>query len=172
VKSKQKGLTLERLKELLSYNRRTGAWRWRVKRNGIRDDGIAGTVRDGYVYIMIDGKFHCAHVLAWFYVTGEWPPNQVDHRNTNRSDNRWRNLRAATPSQNRANGRVNRDNKSGIKGVSKITLKDGSFSYRAQIVARGKWRGLGCFKTPDEAAAAYLAAAKLHFGEFARGSQL
>lgn len=43
------------------------------------------------------------HRLAWRLMTGEWPTNEVDHRNLDKSDNRWCNLRLATASENHQN---------------------------------------------------------------------
>src|ERR1700726_3642325 len=55
--------------------------------------------------------------LAWFYMTGRWGRATIDHRDGNPANNRWKNLRVATPSQNNANRRRPRNNTSGFKGV-------------------------------------------------------
>ena len=89
----------------------------------------------------------------------------VDHINMNGLDNRRCNLRPCNKSQNMANRGACKNNKLGIKGVSycKATGR-----YRADINCNGKRRNLGRFATPEEAAAAYITAAKILFGEFAR----
>lgn len=113
-------LTQERLKQVLSYNPESGEWRWLISTNrAIKIGQIAGTVRrDGYRQIMVDGLLHFSGRLAWLYVTGEWPEEQVDHVNRERADDRWVNLREATWSENMANRKMPSHNTSGYIGVS------------------------------------------------------
>lgn len=103
--------------------------------------------------------------LAWFYVTGEWPPAEVDHRDNDGWNQRWLNLREATRSQNQANTRCYRSNKFGLKGVH--FSKDRGL-YRAMIQKDKQRISLGSFKDEASAAAAYAAAAANLHGEFAR----
>jgi hypothetical protein len=160
-------LTQARLHELLEYDQETGDFRWR-KRKAIRIAAgqIAGGVSkpSGYWLICIDGCLYRAHQLAWLYVTGQWGRPLIDHRDGNPANNRWSNLRCATRSENSHNRGLQRNNTSGFKGVS---LHKGK--WRAQIRKDGRIRVLGAFPTPQEAHAAYVAAARELFGEFARG---
>lgn len=98
-------ITHQRLQEMLRYFPSTGVWRWRVSPNNkIKAGTRAGTPTCyGYRQICVDGKIYLEHILAWFYMTGTWPKREIDHRNRKRNDNRWRNLREATPGQNRCN---------------------------------------------------------------------
>jgi hypothetical protein len=57
------------------------------------------------------------HHICWFLYYGEWPPRQLDHRNTNSLDNRIKNLRLASSKQNGQNKGLRKDNTSGITGV-------------------------------------------------------
>jgi len=158
-------LTRARLRELLHYDPETGEFRWRKRRGGkIRPGDVAGTVPiDRYRKIAIDGRQYRAHRLAWFYRTGEWCPQVVDHRDGDPSNNRWSNLRRATWSQNNANRRPQRNKTCALKGVSRARR-----GFRATIHKNGQLHYLGTFRTPQEAHAAYAKAApKLH-GEFAR----
>jgi hypothetical protein len=121
----------------------------------------------GYVYIEIDGKSYSAHRLAWFYVTGKIPQNQIDHINGKKADNRFENLREASNGQNRANTRSG--SKHGIKGVRRLPwMKDGTKCWQAQITHNKKVHYLGCFYTKEEAHSAYCDAAKRLHGSFAR----
>jgi len=70
----------------------------------------------GYRRIEIFGRRFKEHRLAWFYMTGEWPP-LIDHINGMRNDNRWKNLRLASESGNRHNVQMNSRNTSGVKGL-------------------------------------------------------
>lgn len=89
----------------------------------------------------------------------------VDHINGNGLDCTKVNLRPATQQQNSWNRGLRSDSKTGYKGVRRIAGREG---YGARIQIDGKRRSLGYFKDPAEAAKAYDAAAREHFGEFAR----
>lgn len=167
-------LTAEKLRELLRYDPETGVFTWRVNRvcGKGRVRVFAGDVAGsehcrGYRAISINGRPMLAHRLAWLYVTGAWPCAQVDHKNANRADNRWVNLRAATNAQNARNGTKRSTNKSGFKGVCWYPPTK---RWRATITVSAKQISLGYFEAPGEASAAYQAAAKKYFGEFARAA--
>ena len=55
--------------------------------------------------------------LALLYMTGEWPSEEMDHRSLDKADNRWRNIRRASHSQNKFNRPKLSTNTSGYKGV-------------------------------------------------------
>jgi hypothetical protein len=152
-------VTAEDVKKAVSYDPETGAF----TRNATGK--ISGSRNSkGYIDIHIVHAQYKAHRLAWLIMTGEWPSSQIDHINGDKSDNRWRNLREATNSQNNANQGLRRSNRTGFKGVS--FARNGK-PY-AQIRANGQTRYLGSFDTAEEASAAYEKAAKEAFGEFAR----
>jgi hypothetical protein len=92
-------------------------------------------------------------------MTGEWPADQIDHKNRVGTDNRWENLRAATNQQNQFNTTVRRNNKCGLKGVHWSKEKK---KWRAQIGLNGKTWSLGYYLTPEDASAAYRDAASVH----------
>ncbi|WP_376962645.1 HNH endonuclease signature motif containing protein [Azospirillum sp. A26] len=158
--------TQERIKELLAYDQNTGMFVWRVAPSRRVNIGMpAGCINSrGYVRIKIDGRLYMAHRLAWLYMTGEWPDEEVDHINRNSADNRWINLRAANRSQNMGNISKNRNNTSGVKGVC-WDKKRGMWQARLQASAR--FKHLGHFADINDAAAAYADAARKHFGRFA-----
>ncbi len=160
-------LTHARLKELLRYEPETGDFVWLISTDRrIRFGASAGSINhNGYRIIKIDYRRYRANRLAWFYQTGAWPFADVDHRDLNRSNNVWTNLREATRSQNRANIGVQRNNKLGVKGVSRRGDR-----YQVQITAGGVKRHIGTFNTQEEASAAYVAAAIEAFGKFARSA--
>lgn len=161
-------LTVERLRNLLQYTPETGVFVWLMKTtNRIRIGETAGsTTGENYRKIQINGKNYGAHRLAWLYMTGEWPPHEVDHRDNKRSNNCWDNLRSATHSLNQANALRPRNNTSGFKGVSLVKHTN---RWRARIRANNRTFHLGCFATAKGAHAAYVEAAKRFFGEFASG---
>jgi hypothetical protein len=90
---------------------------------------------------------------------------EVDHHNRNGLDNQRSNLRVATHAQNQHNAGRRRDNSSGYKGVS---WRSDSQKWGASICLQGKVTRLGSFAAAEDAAHAYDAAARAHFGKFAR----
>ena len=163
-------LTADRLREALDYDPSSGAFRWRESRSGIV--GGAGSVAgapdgQGYRQIGIDGRLYREHRLAWMWVTGSWPADDLDHINGDRSDNRIENIRPATRSQNNANGRRPKDNTSGHKGVSFDKKRQ---RWHAYVSKNYKRCHVGYFETLDEARLARAAAAERFYGEFARAA--
>ncbi len=157
-------LTAERLRELLHYEPATGCFVWRVKHHWASEAGASAGVRDnGYVVIRLDRRAYRAHRLAWLYMTSEWPASILDHKNLVKDDNRWTNLRPATPQLNAVNCKLRKDSETGLKGVSRHRSH-----WRARIRIDGKRTHLGNFPTPAAAHAAYMAKARELFGEFAR----
>lgn len=152
----------EDVRALLRYDPETGVFRWREWRGGTARVGtVAGSIDShGHRQIRLFGELYMAHHLAWFYVTGEWPEDGLDHRDGERDNNRFVNLRPATKAQNCRNRRKNANNKSGFKGVY-FHVRVGR--YAAQIRHNRVARHLGYFDTPEAAHAAYCrASAELH----------
>lgn len=135
---------------------------WWLKRSRKRQiERPAGTLHStGYIKISVDRAQLLGHIVVWAMMTGAWPQHDLDHRDGCRSNNRWENLRTATPSQNGANKKVMRR---GLKGVD---FRNGRWC--ARIKANGRRIRLGCFDTEAKAHAAYVVAAQKYHGEFAR----
>jgi hypothetical protein len=144
-------LTAERLRELLDYDPLTGVFLWKVPRAQVIKAGdLAGTFcAKGYRKIIVDGRSYKAHRLAWLYVYGEWPADQIDHINRVKDDNRIANLRSVTNGENRANTLVNRNNPVGEKNVR---MQNGKF--RVVVRRQRKMHHVGYFESVAEAAMA------------------
>lgn len=174
-------LTAEYVRRRLTYDRSTGVFRWRERSPDTFRDGpktaaheaaiwnakhagkVAGRERpDGYREIRIDGIGYLAHRLAWLYETGEWPEDEIDHRNRSPSINEFENLRPASSAQNKQNSAPRRKSRSGVKGIDRAHGK-----WRARIGFRGQSIHLGLFDDLEEASAAYADAALKLFGSFA-----
>jgi len=151
------------LRDRYIYEPETGLFRFRA---GARRGRTTGKKWQGrYWLISVEGRTYYAHRLAWLYVHGEWPPEQVDHINANGLDNRIENLRLASQSLNNANRCLGKNNTSGVKGVHWSAR---ARRWYARIGIAGKIKHLGSFTDKDLAAEAYRKASAEHFGEFAR----
>jgi len=154
-------ITQARLKELLNYDPETGIFTWRVNRRATQGSKAgARHPTQGYIAIKIDSVLYRAHRLAWLYVYGVWPPNDIDHINRVRDDNRLSNLRLATRAQNCQNRRIRSDNVTGTTGVCRYKKTQ---KWRAYIMIRKRQKELGVY---DSLAAAILSrkiAEKVYF---------
>lgn len=90
---------------------------------------------------------------------------QVDHIDGNGLNNQRSNIRICTNSQNQANKKMPRTNKSGYKGVSWFKRDK---KWRAKMIFNGKDIHIGLFKKIEDAAKAYDLAAVKFQGEFAK----
>lgn len=146
----------EKLKQYLTYSPETGLFHWVAASSDKTKIGdVAGCLRpDGYIKIKIFGKSYLAHRLAWFFVHGVWPEEEIDHINRVRNDNRIENLRSILKRQQQQNMKLTTKNTSGFVGVSQ--RKNGK--WRAHITIMNKFIALGVFDTPEQASKAYVMA--------------
>ncbi|MFA4904651.1 MAG: HNH endonuclease [Desulfobaccales bacterium] len=157
----------ERLRELLEYNPNTGIFYWKEDRGNGRVGKVAGCLNsEGYWKIKVDLINYLAHRLAWFYMVGIWPKDQIDHINGTKTDNSWANLREATPTINTENvHKARKDNACGLLGVSYKKSCSSKHPWMSSIQVSGKRKRLGLFSTPEDAHIAYLKAKReLHAG--------
>lgn len=156
-------LTAHRLKELLDYDPETGVFTWNNPSppNRFKHGVKAGTIgAKGHIVIKLADQSYKAHRLAWLYVIGEWPKDQIDHMNGVPDDNRFENLRecnTAINCQNQHHPRKN--NTSGYRGVHWNTWYG---LWEASISVNMKRIVLGRFNTPAEAGAVYAEAKRLY----------
>lgn len=148
-------ITREEVAEILSYCPETGVFTWKVDRRGTaKAGGIAGC-RDstGYMRVSVKGCRYLAHRLAFLLMTGAWPEQHVDHRDGDRQNNRWGNLRDVPPMLNVQNQReAQKHNQTGLLGVTPYRGR-----FMAKIRVNGKTRYLGLFDSPEVAHKVYLA---------------
>lgn len=154
-------LTIDRLRAVLDYDPDTGVFVWKARTaKCTRIGDVAGSpTSNGYIRIFIDGREYLAHRLAWRHVTGEQPPECIDHIDGCRSNNRWTNLRASDASHNLQNlKKATARSKTGVLGVG----RHGVNVFRAVINISGKDKHIGSFPTVEAASAAYLEAKRRH----------
>lgn len=162
---------LDELKRLLSYERATGIFRWRVKVNRNTIIGAeAGCINNwGYRQIKTPYGVFQAHRLAWLYETGREPTKTIDHEDLVKSNNAFDNLREATSSQQVANTRRQSRNTSGFRGVYRPSAAGNREKpWHAHIMFQGTYIFIGTFATAEEAARAHQAKAIELFGVFYR----
>ncbi len=169
-------LTADRLRELLHYDPETGLFTRKIMGRGRGNYAPAGSPIGaddgvGYLRAYVAGRSHRLHRLAWMHYHGQEIPEGywIDHINSNKSDNRIRNLRLATVSENTYNKPMQSNNSSGFKGVY---WHSPSGMWQAKIGKNRRSRHIGLFSTKEEAARAYDTAALQLFGEFARTNEM
>ncbi len=150
-------LTCAQLRQWYDYDPDTGRF-WRKQRPKVHP-GLAGNVNsNGYMVMKVDGYDYKAHRLVWLYVFGEWPRQEVDHKDGDRANNRLANLRDISPSHNQQNRRsAARHNATGLLGVRKSGR-----GFSAVISVDGQTRYLGTLATPEVAHQVYLSEKRRH----------
>lgn len=113
-------------------------------------DEIGSISVEGYLETSIKNKRFLVHRLIWLYMTGNLP-EQVDHINHNRQDNRWINLREVNNTNNIKNCSLSKNSVTKINGVNLIKATN---KYRAYITVNKKQIHLGIFDNINEAIAA------------------
>lgn len=156
-------LTQETVKELLDYDPETGVFIWKHRgRKWFESDRIynswntrcarkvSGTIGSrGYLKIDIKRITYQAHRLAWLYIYGDFPKDQIDHINHNKLDNRIINLRSVSQQENSKNSKLSKNNKSGFPGIYSYRYSSDKWVVQAKI--NGKEKHIGVFNSLDEA---------------------
>lgn len=165
-------VSVELLRQILDYNPETGALTWRERTPDLFRDGKQSASQNcaswngryagapaftsrhpkGYLMGWINNRAYLAHRIIWMLVHGE-EPDDIDHINGDRTDNRLANLRNVSRSVNLRNARMRRDNTSGVNGVS----REGG-RWAAYITVNRKRKFLGYFSNLEDASAARKAA--------------
>ena len=151
-------ITQNKLKKALDYNPKTGVFTWKISPNRkIKIGSVAGCLDKsiGYIVIRVNKKNYLAHRLAWLYVHGVWPKEDIDHDDHNRTNNGIDNLKSSNKQKNAKNMSLRIDSKSLVTGV-------------AWHKATSKWRAyigslhLGVFTDKFEAICARMSANNKH----------
>jgi hypothetical protein len=163
----------KRIREVLDYDPETGTLRWKSRPTArpswnARFTGKVAGHKDkatGYIAVRIDGKLLLAHRVAWAHMYGEWPEDEIDHRNRSGSDNRLINIRPATRNDNLGNRQVPYNSKSGVKGVSWNAQKQ---KWVVRIIREGKRYYFGSHASLEAAKDASNEGMRQIYGEYGR----
>lgn len=156
-------MTQEQALKLFDYDPQTGRLTWKIKPAKNIDAGTpVGEGLDAYGYgqLCYRGKKYKAHRIAWLIVYGTLP-DEIDHINRDRRDNRIANLRPATRqlnAQNRTSSRV-----FSFSGV--YWMQRGKWAVKAKV--RQKTVHLGTFESLLDAVAARISFERKHY-QFSR----
>lgn len=155
-------LTAEYVRECLDYDPETGLLTWKRRPrehftsdrsynswNSKHSNKEAGSLkkRTNYRHIRINHKFYSSHRIAWLIVYGEWPKNDIDHIDQDRSNNKITNLRDVPNSENQKNQTMKRNNTSGHTGIYPVP----SGKWKASIYVNGKNKTIGTFRDKEDA---------------------
>ena len=145
----------EYLRGIFHYDPDTGVLVGKQSR-GNRKAGrpVGHSCTNGYLQVRLNGRNLSVARIIWIIVHGT-TPEQIDHINRIRTDNRIANLRAACQTTNARNKRLARNNTSGIAGVH---FDAQSGRWKARIGVGAGRRTLGLFKTKELAIEARRAA--------------
>jgi len=162
-------LDIQKVKELLSYDPKSGFFTWNVDRTGgVKTGDRAGYInRDGYRAIKVQGKLYAAHRIAFLMMHG-YLPKTIDHIDRDRDNNAISNLRECSESQNQFNKSALKSNTSGKKGV---TWNKSAGKWQAQSTHAGKQNYLGIYDSLEEASDAYQNFCSQKHGEFYAGRE-
>jgi HNH endonuclease/AP2 domain len=163
-------VSVEIVRARLDFDPTSGFFKWKlppINRPELKGQIAGRLAHTGYWNISINGQRFQAHRLAWLYVFGQMPVNEIDHVNGDRADNRIINLREATRQQNNWNISKPSHNTSDVKGV---TWHKSHNKWQARIGLNGDNIHLGYFQNINDAQAAYSEASSRLHGKFARAA--
>ena len=118
------------------------------------------TNNNGYIRIYGENLETHKQVSIAQVICGDW----MDHIDRNTFNNRKTNLRPCTPLENAQNKSIQKNNTSGVSGVSWESDRQ---RWKASIKIDKKDKRLGCFINKDDAIKARLEAEAKYYGEFA-----
>jgi len=165
-------LTQEYVRSLFHYDPETGVLTWKERprehfsnshtwaamntRCAGKKVGSRLSKTSSYLSFCLKGKGFLVHRVIWVWVHGE-NPEEIDHINGDKADNRLVNLRNVSRGINMMNKAQSKKNTSGVTGV---VWHKAARKWTAQIRIDGKNHYLGVFNTVSEASEARMEASQ------------
>ena len=119
-----------------------------VIRRADRRGGTGSLDKDGYLILKIKGKQYKAHRIAWLLCKGDYPTEEIDHIDRNRTNNRIENLRLSNRFEQVDNSTIQPNKDTGVVGIyidrctkglkKKYTYRVGKKTYRAYTLEQAK----------------------------------
>ncbi|MDN0103053.1 HNH endonuclease signature motif containing protein [Yersinia enterocolitica] len=158
----QKAIEIQYLLECFLYNHESGALVWKERPyhhfknpramntwNARYSNKPASSIdSNGYVRVRINGKTHKVHRVAWAIYFGSHPDGEIDHIDGVKTHNQISNLRCVDSTGNKHNMPKQKNNSSGVTGVS---FDKENSKWCAYISRFGKYTMLGRFDSRTEA---------------------
>lgn len=166
-------ITQSELKELFYYDPETGMVTRKIKTSRrTKMGGIVGSLFTSgagkkYLRTQIGEKQYRLHRLIWLYVTGEFPPYEIDHVDGCGVNNKWSNLRSVTGQINKQNMRKYITNSSGVSGIE---WHKSHARWRVRIGLGEHRKHVGYYDNLFDAACARKSAERLHNYHINHGS--
>lgn len=138
----------------------TGLLYWRISPSQrVKVGDVAGTINSrGYMHVQFRGEKYLAHRIIWDMLR-PGPPlkhsEEIDHIDHDKLNNRISNLRVIPHIENCRNRSVNKNNISGVLGVS---FHRQTGKWAVQINVKGRRKHIGLFDSIETAASARKAA--------------
>lgn len=158
--------TQEKIKNCFDYKNGFLFWKnpskYKPELKGVRA-GHLGV--HGYRVVSIDGVLYPEHRII-FKLFNNYDPNEIDHVNGIKDDNRIKNLVNSDRFQNCKNTKKRHDNKSGHAGVF---YREDNKKWRSFIYSNKKRIDLGQFDKKEEAIKARIEAEKIYNFSFRHG---
>lgn len=158
-REKELAIAASDIREWISYNPKTGDFRWIKSRGKVKAGSVAGTMhQNGYIRIKFNGVFLFAHRLAWFYTYGVFPSGVIDHMDGNKTNNKIQNLRDVSHAENNQNRAFSAHWLGGYVSSSKNQCKSRNISkqdeyYKVSVCLNKSTLRFGYWKTLEEALA-------------------
>lgn len=160
---------VEIFKDKYEYNPETGIVTYAKDHCRSKKGDRAGHIgTSGYTILMIDGQRYYLHRLVYLVMTGNWPKGFIDHKDGDKLNNKWENLRGVTRTINSRNRKRSRSNTSGYNGVS---WEKSRKKWQVHISVNSKQISLGLFDFIEDAILARIEAEILYWGEDGRQQQ-
>ena len=145
---KNQPLTQALVQKFFEYDPISGELTRRLPTSNNYAGEVVGALKNtGYLSVGFGDKEYLVHRLIWLYMKG-CLPDQVDHINHNRLDNRWCNLREVNNTDNTKNTSISRNSTTKINGVSFMKARN---KYRATVMVNRKQIHLGLFEDINDA---------------------
>lgn len=153
-------------KNYFDYNKEEGKLFWKFSKGSVKKGKEAGTlVTGGYIRVLINRKSYAVHKIIWWFEYEHWP-NELDHIDGNKQNNKITNLRECTRSENCIAKSVQANNSSGVRGVH---FRQDIQQWVVQFRRKGFPPIGGRFSTLDEAVAFRFRLMTTYYGPFYPG---